>query len=653
MKELKAFNERKTRLSSIIDRTSALFQELEDKTEVEFLDELKKKLLSNNFKVLVIGEFKRGKSTFINALLHEEILPAYSVPCTAIINEIKYSKEKKAIIYFKDKPQNLPEGLDPKIKDYIKSHISEGHIPPLTVKIDELENYVTITDVEKDQNESVAESPFEKAEIYVPLDLCQDGIEIIDSPGLNEHSTRDRVTNDYANNVDAMIFVLLCQPLASKSEMESIEGFRKCGHESIFFICNSFDLIREKERPRVIAMAQNRLGPYTNLGEKGLHFVSSLDALEARLDLPEDKEREEKSNFPKMEMALTDFLVNDRGRIKLTAPSITISEKLEKSLKKLIDGKLEAMGQDASTLKENYEKLKADVDDLREREKNNLGNLEGKISQIEQFIARKTYEFITELAEKIPAWVQSCEPSSGLGVIFTTKADIENVTTELVNYANDMIKHATQQWQDDIMMPAVREKIDEFKVLAESYIKDFQTRQETMTGFNSDDDKIDIGSFYADCGLDSSVFTDLCKMIVPSILTGIGCTLLSILNPWMLIPAIFAAGGLSRLLNKESKMEHIKETVGKALADQVKNDGAQRLVSGPSGLNDKLKKVVDSIREAFDRKIKQSLENAENAMKESERSEHDMLERKKVFEELRAKAAKIEKENKQLRAELN
>ena len=654
MKDLKTFNDRKARLSSIIDKTSAIFQELEDNMEVQFLEELKRKLQSNNFKVLVIGEFKRGKSTFINALLHEEILPAYSVPCTAIINEIKYSKEKKAIIYFKDNPQNLPDGLDQKIKDYIRFHSSDGHIPPLTVNIEELESYVTITDVEKDQNEAVAESPFDKAEIYVPLDLCQDGIEIIDSPGLNEHSTRDKVTNDYASKVDAMIFVLLCQPLASGSELASIDEFRKCGHENIFFICNSFDLIREKERPRVIAMAQNRLGSRTNLGEKGLHFVSSLEALEARLDLPEDKAREEASNFPKMEMALTDFLVNDRGKIKIYEPSKTISEKLEKNVQKIINEKIDAMGQDVASLKEKYNKLEADVKDLEEREQNNLGNLEGKIAQIEQLVARMTYDFITSLAEKIPSWVNSYETSAGLGMIFTTKADIENVTTELVNNANEDIKRETEQWQDEVMTPAIREEIVKFQELAESYIKDFQNRQEMMSSFGSnEDDNIDIGSFYAESGIDSAIFKDLCKIVVPSILTGIGCSLLTIVSPWIVIPALFAAGGLSRLFSKDAKMEQIKANVGEALAAQVKNDGAKKLVSGSSGLDDKLKSVVNSIREAFERKLQQALDNAEKAMKECELSEHDMVERKHVFEELLLEAHKLEEENKKLRAELS
>ena len=49
---------------------------------------------------MVLGEFKRGKSTFINALLGEEILPAYAVPCTAIINEIKYADVKPGHFIF-------------------------------------------------------------------------------------------------------------------------------------------------------------------------------------------------------------------------------------------------------------------------------------------------------------------------------------------------------------------------------------------------------------------------------------------------------------------------------------------------------------------------------------------------------------------------
>ena len=63
--------------------------------------DLKRKLENDNFKVLVIGEFKNGKSTFINSLMGDKVLPAYSTPCTAVINEVIYGKEKRAVLYFR------------------------------------------------------------------------------------------------------------------------------------------------------------------------------------------------------------------------------------------------------------------------------------------------------------------------------------------------------------------------------------------------------------------------------------------------------------------------------------------------------------------------------------------------------------------------
>ena len=64
--------------------------------------ELKESSLSDDFKVLVIGEFSSGKSTMVNALLGEPILPERATTATAIITEIRYGKQKKAVIYPKE-----------------------------------------------------------------------------------------------------------------------------------------------------------------------------------------------------------------------------------------------------------------------------------------------------------------------------------------------------------------------------------------------------------------------------------------------------------------------------------------------------------------------------------------------------------------------
>ena len=53
---------------------------------------------SRKFRVAVVGEFRRGKTTFINALLGKEILPVDALPTTATLNRITYGSLPKAYL---------------------------------------------------------------------------------------------------------------------------------------------------------------------------------------------------------------------------------------------------------------------------------------------------------------------------------------------------------------------------------------------------------------------------------------------------------------------------------------------------------------------------------------------------------------------------
>jgi ribosome biogenesis GTPase A len=64
----------------------------------EKLLSLERKLASNQFHLAVLGQMKRGKSSFINALLGAEVLPTGVLPVTAVITEIKYGPRPCATI---------------------------------------------------------------------------------------------------------------------------------------------------------------------------------------------------------------------------------------------------------------------------------------------------------------------------------------------------------------------------------------------------------------------------------------------------------------------------------------------------------------------------------------------------------------------------
>ena len=77
--------------------------------EIKDIQATSQNLQDGVFRLLVLGDLKRGKSTFLNALLGERILPSDVNPCTALLTILRYGEEKKAIVYFKDNrpPQYL------------------------------------------------------------------------------------------------------------------------------------------------------------------------------------------------------------------------------------------------------------------------------------------------------------------------------------------------------------------------------------------------------------------------------------------------------------------------------------------------------------------------------------------------------------------
>ncbi len=78
---------------------------------------LKRKLLEEEFQIVVIGEFKRGKSTLINALVGEPVLPMSVVPLTSVVTLVRGGKNSSACVEFLD---GRKEGVSlDKIPDFV------------------------------------------------------------------------------------------------------------------------------------------------------------------------------------------------------------------------------------------------------------------------------------------------------------------------------------------------------------------------------------------------------------------------------------------------------------------------------------------------------------------------------------------------------
>lgn len=292
----------------------------------ESAKEVMYKIENEPFRVLVIGQFNSGKSTFINALLGELVLAMNSLPCTGVINSIKYGKTKSAKVYFKNP---LPADWNSKgIQEEALKHIHDyqgNNIPPMELDISKLRDYIEIRDKKKNQKDSIKETPFEKVELEWPLELCKDGIEIIDSPGLNEDISRTKLTREYLSQADAVIFVTNCIDPCQHSEIEFIsDELNAEWDDKIFFVGNRIDGIKDEFDESLTAQNQLETKEYViekfsefinGPIEERVFFTNSVGALKAKKY--NDSEQLDASGILELEKNLYKYLQNNRGRLKL------------------------------------------------------------------------------------------------------------------------------------------------------------------------------------------------------------------------------------------------------------------------------------------------------------------------------------------------
>ncbi len=190
--------------------------------------DLKDYAIDHNFlDVVVLGQFKAGKSSMINDLLGKEILPVGVLPVTAIITRIFFGNEEKATITFLD-GQKVEKPLSD-LKDYV----TEKRNP-------ENKKQVALVD------------------ITLPTLKAFKKLRFIDTPGLGsafEHNTT--VTEKWFNKI-AVAFVVISatQPL-SKKDIEVITTAAEQSPE-VFLVLSKTDLIDTVDQAEVMEFIQNK-----------------------------------------------------------------------------------------------------------------------------------------------------------------------------------------------------------------------------------------------------------------------------------------------------------------------------------------------------------------------------------------------------------
>ena len=200
---------------------------------------------NRTFRVAVIGEFKRGKSTLINAIIGAEVLPADIVPATATINRITYGDAPSVQLHY---------------------HNSETR----SIPIESLVDYVTkISASGAKEAERIAE-----AVITYPSVVCQNHVDIYDTPGLSDDDSMTALTMSILDRMDAAIVVISAlSPFASTEAELTAQLIQHPNINHLFFVVTMLDGIEPERQDELL---DNIRGRIAELAREAVRFKSPL-----------------------------------------------------------------------------------------------------------------------------------------------------------------------------------------------------------------------------------------------------------------------------------------------------------------------------------------------------------------------------------------
>jgi len=281
----------------------------------ELIGDVLQPIKENSFRVTFFGDFKAGKTTSINALLGKNILPAEIEPTTAGINRLIYDVTPSAKVIFKNGEERQ-------------------------IDISDLAKYITKLD---DESERVAKD-VKEAVVGYPATLLQDGVEVIDTPGLSDHREMTEISESAASRVDAAVIVMMAPLILSEPVRIFLEkNLLSADLGRVIFVLNVPPHISREETARLVAKLHKRIDEYIlkkaehqygkdsetyhayirRVGNPQVFALNAKQALEAKER--NDFDQLNQSGMPDFEQFLKKFLTEGRGLLLLQVANSRIA----------------------------------------------------------------------------------------------------------------------------------------------------------------------------------------------------------------------------------------------------------------------------------------------------------------------------------------
>ncbi|HTW08779.1 MAG TPA: dynamin family protein, partial [Acidimicrobiales bacterium] len=434
------------------------------------LEAIAKSLESDRFEFIVMGRFKNGKSTLLNALLGGTVHPVPELagqggpmvvddlPATAVVTSVTYS----------DAP-------------WVKAHDFQGRAQKWTFSRYVAES--TLGDDEDDNRRRFGE--IREFEMGFPAVLCQAGVTVWDSPGLDENPLRTMITKKAIERCDAAIVVYRSDVLMGEGEMRDIpEGVK------VFTVVNLFYGKRPEDKLR--ARVWNKYVHEFLGGEKwdgqdlaahDIHFVDAETARQARYS--RDEAALEVSGLPAFEGRLAEFLLRDRQYVHIRTfarRALGVADDVGRQ----IDQHQQGLVADQQVLAAAYEAALPKLEELRERPAK-LGKIVDHYNEeARRVVIASCHSALTAIRRELPEHLAGTELFSGSVAVlkvFQQKKILKGASEAAASFVEGRFAKWAQEEVPKLLNPIMDRFLREIEAEIDSVDQAFEDIHLALTGW--------------------------------------------------------------------------------------------------------------------------------------------------------------------------
>lgn len=229
------------------------------KTDMDF-DIAKEILNDKEYNVVVCGEVKKGKSSLINAIIGQNLLPVDSDIATSQVFRISNSQTESYKLVFTDKTEKV-------------------------ISREELSKYGSQVDANINGTQELGGKSISYIQVSLPVGFLPEGVNIVDTPGLGSlYKSHEKITQNYISKAAAVVFVLDYANPIVEQELIFINRILDIT-PYILFVITKTDRYEEEVRNKIITRNEEILREIyskRNLKAPRIYPISSTNLMKAR-----------------------------------------------------------------------------------------------------------------------------------------------------------------------------------------------------------------------------------------------------------------------------------------------------------------------------------------------------------------------------------